>query len=76
MTALDARLRDAHALRDGAALIEIYCACADAAADEDHRGFFLTHALVFALEAGDARASTLRAALVAMGREEAQPDEA
>lgn len=69
MTGLDARLCAAHAAGDGAALIGLYGLAAAAARDETARGFYLTHAYVFALEAGDARAPALRAALVEMGRE-------
>jgi len=38
------------------------------AADEA-QGFYLTHAYVFALEAGDPRAHDIKVQLVAMGRE-------
>ena len=36
---------------------------------EQATGFFLTHAYVYALEAGDARADQLRRALVRLGRD-------
>ncbi len=66
--ALDARLIAAHEAGDGAALIDLYTKAADAAPDEAASGFFLTHAYVFALEAGDARAAGLHRRLSAMGR--------
>jgi hypothetical protein len=65
---LDARLLAAHYAADGAALARLY-AEAGARAEGDAAAFFLTHAYVFALEAGDARAGDLHARLVAMGRE-------
>jgi len=66
---LDKRLLDSHARQDSRALITLYAEAADATADEDARGFFLTHAYIFALEAGHGEANALRARLVAMGRE-------
>ena len=71
MSDLDARLLAAHAAQDRLALIELYEAAAQAANDDTARGFYLTHAYVFALEAGDPRAENLRAELVNMGREPA-----
>lgn len=70
MNDLDARLLAAHAADDRATLIALYAEAADTAPDETATGFYLTHAFVFALEAGDPRADALRARLVAMGREE------
>ncbi|QUJ77496.1 hypothetical protein KDD17_05760 [Sulfitobacter albidus] len=67
---LDAALLAAHAAGDRAALIALYTQAADAASG-DAAAFYLTHAMVFALEAGDPRADTLRARLLAEGREEA-----
>lgn len=69
--ALDARLLAAHARDDRGALIALYAEAADRAAshDADASGFYRTHAYVFALEAGDARAARLRAQLAAEGRE-------
>ena len=69
MSDLDARLLAAHAADDRPALIRLYAEAADAAVDADARGFYLTHAYVFALEAGAPEAEQLRAQLVAMGRE-------
>lgn len=68
---LDARLLAAHTAHDGAALIALYREASQAAVSEDARGFYLTHAYVFALEQGDPCAPDLRAQLVAMGREPA-----
>jgi len=70
MSDLDARLLAAHATDDRAMLIKLYAEAADTATDETATGFYLTHAYIFALEAGDPRAPALRARLVAMGREE------
>ncbi len=71
MSALDARLLAAHAHGDQTALIALYEEAALGAADDSARGFYLTHAYVFALEAGDPRSDALRTRLVAMGREPA-----
>lgn len=68
MNDLDARLLAAHAADDRAALITLYTEAGETAADEIARSFYLTHAFVFALEAGDPRAAELRARLKAMGR--------
>ena len=70
MNDLDRRLLAAHSGDDRDALIALYAEAAEGAASETARGFYLTHAYVFALEAGDARARDLHAALKAMGREE------
>ncbi len=63
---LDDALLAAHAAGDRDRLISLYAEAADL-----HRGeaaaFYLTHAYVFALEAGDARAPALKARLVAIG---------
>ncbi len=69
MTDLDAQLLAAHAAGDHVALVTLYTQAADAAPDWDRACFFLTHAYVFALEKGDARATVLRAQLVSHGRE-------
>jgi hypothetical protein len=69
MSSLDARMLAAHAAADTSALIGLYEQAADAVADVDSTCFFLTHAFVFALEAGDPRAHALRARLVSHGRE-------
>ncbi len=68
MNALDARLLAAHAGRDGRALIALYQEAAASVTDETARAFYLTHALVFALEAGAPEADGIAAALHAMGR--------
>lgn len=66
---LDARMIAAHEARDGAALIRLYTEAANSANDLDASCFFLTHAYVFALEAGAAEATGLHARLKAHGRE-------
>ncbi len=73
MTELDADLLAAHAANDRTALIRLYTQAADEAADEAAAGFYLTHAYVFALEAGAPQATALHQRLVAAGREEATP---
>ena len=69
MTDLDARLLDAHARADTLTLVTLYREAANAATDVSARGFYLTHAHVFALELGHPDADDLRSELVAMGRE-------
>lgn len=72
---LDQALLDAHARGDTSALIRLYHEAAETAQDEQATGFFLTHAYVFALEAGDDRASFLKDALIRLGRDiPAPPD--
>lgn len=64
---------DAHALGDLTALVGLYTQAADkreASGDVDAACFYLTHAYVFALDRGDARAGALHARLKARGREE------
>lgn len=70
MSTLDARLLDAHEAGDRPALVELYCEAADASNDADAAGFYLTHAYVYALELGLPLAASLRARLIADGREE------
>lgn len=65
---LDARLLAAHEADDRHALVALYEEAADTASGSDARGFYLTHAFVFALDAGDPRAPALKARLRAMGR--------
>jgi len=69
---LDRRLLAAHARDDRVKLVSLYTCAADAAeqrGDEMGAGFYLTHAYVFALEAGLDVAIPLRARLQRMGRE-------
>ena len=69
--ALEARLLAAHAKADTEELISGYALAADRAemaGDIDKACFFLTHAWVFALEAGDPRAAALHARLVSEDR--------
>ncbi|MDJ1017489.1 MAG: hypothetical protein QNJ35_13330 [Paracoccaceae bacterium] len=69
--ALEARLLAAHARADTEELIAGYTRAAEhakMAGDTDKACFFLTHAWVFALEAGDPRAAQLRARLMSEGR--------
>ena len=69
MSDLNARLLAAHAAGDRAALAALYVEAADAATSEPACGFYLTHAYIFALDAGLPTAAALKARLVAMGRE-------
>ncbi|MFP7673243.1 hypothetical protein ACG74X_07785 [Marivita sp. S0852] len=64
----NAALLEAHDRGDLDALVSGYMAAADSASDHDAACFFLTHAYVFALEAGDAREDALRAKLAENGR--------
>ncbi|MEM9850524.1 MAG: hypothetical protein AAF761_00855 [Pseudomonadota bacterium] len=66
---LNARLLAAHAAGDARTLVALYRQAGDDATDDTARGFYLTHAYVFALEAGLPEAAVLHARLVAMGRE-------
>ena len=68
MSELNERLLDAHARDDRTALVDLYTQAADAENDVDAACFFLTHAFVFALEIGDARADDLRARLQVYNR--------
>lgn len=70
MSGLDARLLDAHARDDRAALVTLYQEAADAASDQDAKGFYLTHAYVFALELGHTDMQMLHQRLKRAGREE------
>ncbi|MGH1576916.1 hypothetical protein [Planktotalea sp.] len=70
MSDLDQRLLEAHARQDHAALVTLYSEAAEMSEDEDSRGFYLTHAYIFALELGHPAASTLHGKLKATGREE------
>ncbi|WP_121063621.1 hypothetical protein [Chachezhania antarctica] len=68
---LDALLQDAHARHDKAALADLYGQAALGAGDGGQQAFFLTHAYVWALDAGLAQAEALKAQLISMGRETA-----
>ncbi len=67
---LDDAMIAAHVACDQGALVRLYTQAADHANDIDAACFFLTHAYVFALEAGAPEIPTLRARLIAEGREE------
>lgn len=66
---LDARLLAAHAADDRAALITLYQEASEATTIDVAQRFYLTHAYIYALEAGSPAAPALRARLVAMGAE-------
>ncbi|WP_420584940.1 hypothetical protein [Ruegeria sp.] len=68
---LDRLLLEAHDRNDHAALIRYYTIAADeqeGAGDIDAACFYLTHAFVFALEAGAPEANALNARLAAHDR--------
>lgn len=69
MSALDEAMIAAHAAHDLPALVALYTQAADEANDVDAACFYLTHAYVFALEAGAEQASALHTRLKANGRE-------
>ncbi|SHL30237.1 hypothetical protein SAMN05444414_11048 [Roseovarius marisflavi] len=69
MSDLHDQMLAAHEARDQMALISLYAAAAESANDLDAACFFLTHAYVFALEAGAPQARDLHARLKRHGRE-------
>ena len=69
MSDLDARLIAAHEAGDKHALVTLYTEAADGANDVDAACFYLTHAYVFALDAGHPATARLHARLVAQNRE-------
>jgi len=74
---LDAALLSAHKVCDGTALAQLYTQAADAAeatGDVDATCFYLTHAYVFALEAGLPLAAILNARLADYGSDQLQTD--
>ncbi|WP_112321642.1 hypothetical protein [Oceanibium sediminis] len=71
--ALDRALLQAHAVGDPVALARLYTLAGDLAearGDIDAACFYLTHAFVFALQAGSADSGTLNHRLWQHGREE------
>lgn len=69
MTDLNAQMLAAHEANDLQKLVELYSLAAQSVKGVDAACFYLTHAYIFALELGDARAEVLRAQLVTHGRE-------
>lgn len=72
MNALDEALIAAHDANDVKSLIRLYTQAGDDAEEAGNINaacFYLTHAYVFALEAGSTHASALHARLKAHGRE-------
>ncbi|PLS22000.1 hypothetical protein [Neptunicoccus cionae] len=71
MTPLDQALLAAHNAKDNSALVRLYRQAGKAALAEDEtRGcFYLTHAYIYALEAGLAEAQELHSTLKSFGRE-------
>mgnify|MGYP001816605539 CR=1 FL=1 len=68
---LETSLLAAHQSGDLSDLIRLYGEAAEraeAAGDIDRAAFFLTHAWIFALDAGDVRATELHSRLAAWGR--------
>lgn len=68
MTDLDTRLLTAHEAGDRTRLIALYLEASACAEDDTAAAFYLTHAYVFALEAGDPRTAELKSRLEAAGR--------
>lgn len=68
--ALNTRLLAAHESGDKPSLVALYREAADTSTADEARGFYLTHAYVYALETGHRMAPDLHAMLRAMGREE------
>lgn len=67
---LHSRMLAAHDRADPAALIALYTEAADSANDLDASCYFLTHAYIFALEAGANEARALHRRLLHHGREQ------
>ena len=68
--ALDRALLAAHAAHDKHRLVALYTEAAERANSLDAACFFLTHAYVFALDAGHPMAEDLHRRLLSQGREE------
>lgn len=68
MSILDGQLLAAHAANNLSDLIALYEQASTQAKTPVAKGFYLTHAFIFALEAGDKRAAMLRQRLASMGR--------
>ncbi|CUK27524.1 hypothetical protein TA5114_03352 [Cognatishimia activa] len=67
--ALDRELLDAHSSNDLPSLIRLYTYAADQhPSGSEHEAFYLTHAFVFALEAGAPEAEALNKRLADLGR--------
>ena len=66
---LDTAMIAAHEAHDTSALVRLYTQAADTVNDIDASCFYLTHAYVFALEAGAPDARQLHSRLVRHGRE-------
>lgn len=70
---LDRALLAAHAVRDTGGLVRLYTVAADMtkrSGDVNAESFYLTHAFVFALEAGMPEARALNRRLAELGRAE------
>lgn len=70
MTDLNAKLLRAHEVGDGPLLAKLYAKAAGASDDALQSSFYLTHAYVFALEAGLPEAKDYHQQLKLMGKEE------
>ena len=67
---LDDSLLKAHALDDLGALVWLYLEAANSAIDDEAaQGFYLTHAYIYALEAGLEDGKQIKARLIALNRE-------
>ncbi|QXT38693.1 hypothetical protein [Gymnodinialimonas ceratoperidinii] len=70
----DTALRRARETGDWSEVIALYVAAADAETEAQGAAFYLTHAYVHALEAGDPRAASLKTRLIALGAEVDTPE--
>lgn len=70
MTSLDAQLLAAHEANNRPELVRLYTQASEVSEDEDARGFYLTHAFVYALDAGMQEAMDLQKQLIELGRED------
>ena len=69
-SSLDEQLLAAHASQDTSALVQLYLEAAEMASGDTARGFYLTHAYVFALEINHPTKSDIHTTLCALGREQ------
>lgn len=69
----EAALRDARQTGDWSTVISMYVEAAEGHGEGNSEAFYLTHAYIHALEAGDVRADHLKARLVTLGAEVQDP---
>ncbi|ABD54805.1 hypothetical protein [Jannaschia sp. CCS1] len=69
----EAALRTARGTGDWSDVIALYLKAAEAEGDPQGTAFYLTHAYIHALEAGDPRVPSLKTRLVALGADVPDP---